>query len=76
MKSRKLAFLLISHLRQGNEKILSLLSDETDAALEERRNLARKKGEEAGTKLLFPMMLMLVVVMFLILLPAFSGFGA
>ena len=76
MKYRKLAFLLISHLRQGNEKILSLLSDETDAALEERRNLARKKGEEAGTKLLFPMMLMLVVVMFLILLPAFSGFGA
>lgn len=76
MKYRKLSFLLISHLRQGNEKILSLLSDETDAALEERRNLARKKGEEAGTKLLFPMMLMLVVVMFLILLPAFSGFGA
>lgn len=76
MKYRKLSSLLISHLRQGNEKILSLLSEEADAALEERRNLARKRGEEAGTKLLFPMMLMLVVVMFLILLPAFFGFGA
>ena len=76
MKYRKLSFLLISHLRQGNEKILSLLSEEADAALEERRNLARKRGEEAGTKLLFPMMLMLVVVMFLILLPAFFGFAA
>ena len=53
-----------------------MLSEEADAALEERRNLARKRGEEAGTKLLFPMMLMLVVVMFLILLPAFFGFAA
>lgn len=76
MKYRKLSFLLISHLRQGNEKILSLLSEEADAALEERRNLARKRGEEAGTRLLLPMMLMLVVVMFLILLPAFFGFKA
>lgn len=75
MKYRKLSFLLISHLRQGNEKILSLLSQETDLAMEERRNTARKRGEEAGTKLLFPMIMMLVVVMFLILLPAFSGFG-
>lgn len=76
MKYRKLSFLLLSHLKQGNEKILSLLSEEADAALEERRNLARKRGEEAGTKLLFPMMLMLVVVMVLILLPAFFGFAA
>ena len=52
------------------------LAEETDLALEERSRLARKRGEEAGTKLLFPMILMLVVVMFLILLPAFSGFGA
>ena len=76
MKYRKLSFLLNTHLRKGNEKILSFLAEETDLALEERSRLARKRGEEAGTKLLFPMMLMLVVVMFLILLPAFSGFGA
>lgn len=76
MKYRKLSFLLNTHLRKGNEKILSFLEEETDFALEERSRLARKRGEEAGTKLLFPMMLMLVVVMFLILLPAFSGFGA
>lgn len=75
MKYRKLSFLLTSHLKQGNDKILSLLSEETDLALEDRKNRARKQGEEAGTKLLLPMMMMLIVVMFLILLPAFSGFG-
>lgn len=76
MKYRKLSFLLSAHLRQGNDKILSVLSEETDLALEDRKSRARKQGEEAGTKLLLPMMMMLVVVMFLIILPAFSGFGA
>ncbi len=75
MKYRKLSFLLISHLRQGNDKILSILSEETDMALEEKKNVAKKAGEEAGTRLLLPMMMMLIVVMCLILLPAFSGFG-
>lgn len=75
MKYRKLGFLLASQIRQGNDRILTLLSEETDIALEERRNRARKQGEEAGTKLLFPMMIQLIIVMFLILIPAFSGFG-
>jgi hypothetical protein len=52
-----------------------MLAQEADMALEERLSRARRLGEEAGTKLLFPMMLMLVVVMVLILLPAISGFG-
>ena len=72
---RKLAFLLASSLRQGNEKILLLLSKEACLAWEERKNRARKLGEEAGTKMLFPMLLMLLVVMFLILLPAFIDLG-
>lgn len=76
MKYRKLGFLLASQTKQGNNRILALLSEETDIALEERKNRARKQGEEAGTKLLFPMMMQLVTVMFLILLPAFSGFGS
>jgi hypothetical protein len=74
-KYRKLSFLLISHFKQGNDRLLLMLTQEVDMALEERLSRARRLGEEAGTKLLFPMMLMLVVVMVLILLPAISGFG-
>ena len=69
-------FLLAAQLRQGNDRMLALLSEEADLALLERRRSARRKGEEAGTKLLFPMLIMLIVVMFLILLPALNGFGA
>lgn len=75
MRYRKLSFLLTSHLRQGNDKLLSMLSAEAETALEERKSRAKRQGEEAGTKLLLPMMMMLVMVMLLILLPVFSGFG-
>ena len=40
----------------------------------ERKALARKAGEEAGTKLLLPMGLMLCVVMVVIIVPAFMSF--
>lgn len=73
---RKLGFLLASHLKRGNDKIFSLLSEERDLSIEERKNRVRKQGEEAGTRLLFPMLIMLIVVMFLILLPAFNSFGS
>lgn len=71
MSYRKLAFLLTSHLRQGNDKILTLLTGEMYHAMEESKNKAKKQGEEAETKMLFPMIMMLVIVMVLILLPAF-----
>ena len=75
MRYRRLSFLLSVHLKQGNSQLLILLENEADSALKERRNLAKKAGEEAGTKLLFPMMLMLMVVMLFILLPAYFNFG-
>ncbi|MDE7285222.1 MAG: hypothetical protein K2N55_00040 [Lachnospiraceae bacterium] len=76
MRYRRLSFLLAVHLKQGNGQLLTLLSEEAEGAQEDRRNMARKAGEEASTRLLFPMMLMLVVVMFLVMLPAYLDFGS
>ena len=44
-------------------------------AWELHRDRAEKKGEEAQTKLLFPMMGMLFLVMALIMVPAFFSMG-
>ena len=44
------------------------------AAFEQRKNLAKKLGEEAGTKLLLPLFLMLGVVMVMMVVPAFLAF--
>ena len=46
---------------------------EAEDAVRIRRELAKKQGEEAGTKLLLPMMLMLVVVFAMILTAAFRA---
>lgn len=75
MRYRRLSFLLEVHLRQGNGQLIQLLAQEAETAQEDRRNYARKQGEEAGTKLLLPMTMMLAVVMMLVLLPAYMGFG-
>ena len=48
------------------------LTQYTEAAdaFEERKNLAKKYGEEAGTKLLLPMMIMFGIVVAVIMVPA------
>ncbi|MBQ7556548.1 MAG: type II secretion system F family protein [Lachnospiraceae bacterium] len=71
----RLSTLLSQNVRKGNSLLVQMLMEESDESLTERRNLARKMGEEAGTKLLLPMILMLMVVMVIIMVPAFASFG-
>lgn len=70
----KFSTLLIQNLRKGSTGLCVLLREESRLAFVERKNFIRKKGEEAGTKLLLPMMLMLCLVMIMIMLPAFMTF--
>ena len=70
----RLVTLLSQNLRKGNSGLLPLLHEESKKALAERMDHARKRGEEAGTKLLLPMMLMLVIVMVIIMIPAYLSF--
>lgn len=58
-------------IKKGSQGVLLLLTREVTDAFEERKSIARRKGEEAGTKLLFPMFVMLMIVMVIIVLPAF-----
>lgn len=67
----KFCTLLVQNLKKGSDDLLSLLDYEVAEAFRERKENARALGEEAGTKLLFPMMLMLVIVFALILYAAF-----
>lgn len=66
--------LLSQNIRRGGECLTKLLRDESDKAYEERKRNARKTGEEAGTKMLFPMAIMLVIVIIIIMVPAIWSF--
>jgi hypothetical protein len=70
----KLSSLLAQNVKKGSKDIIRLLEQEASAAFFEHKNLARKKGEEAGTKLLIPMIMMLAVVMVIVLFPAMTSF--
>lgn len=71
----KLSALLSQNLRKGSNDLLLMLRQEMAAAFEHRKNAAKKAGEEAGTKLLLPMIMMLCIVMVLIMVPAYFSFS-
>ena len=70
----KLSTLLSQNIRKGSNDLLLMLRQEADNAFAERKNMAKKLGEEAGTKLLLPMMMMLCIVMVIIMIPAYFSF--
>ncbi len=65
------ASLLVSQLQKGSGGLRKNLEGEVQLAWEMHRERAAKKGEEAQTKLLFPMMGMLFLVMAVVMIPAF-----
>jgi len=69
----KLSALLEQNLKKGNKGLTILLKMEVQEAFEQRKMLARKRGEEAATKLLLPMMLQLFVILLLIVAPAWMS---
>ena len=71
----KLGTLLSQNLQKGNSGLTAVLESEARDAFEDRKANARKTGEEAGTKLLLPMGIMLLVVMIIVIIPAFLSFS-
>lgn len=67
----RLSTLLAQNLKKGSDDLLGRMELEAADAFRERRDTAKKLGEEASTKLIFPMMLMLVIVFAMILIAAF-----
>ena len=63
--------MLTQNLRKGSKGLSELLRAEADQAFEERKAAAKKRGEEAGTKLLVPMFMMLSTVLLIVIVPAF-----
>ena len=63
--------LLEQNLRRGTKGLVEGLEHEVWEAFEERKALIVKLGEEAGTKLLLPMILLLGIVIAISIIPAF-----
>lgn len=70
----KLSFTLIQTISKGTREARTLMENTEKNAFLQRVDRAKKAGEEAATRLLFPMMVLLCLVMVLIMFPAFLRF--
>jgi len=61
---------LIQNLRRGSTELVAILKLQSVECWISRKNAARILGEEAETKLLFPMMLMLVAILIIVIAPS------
>ena len=67
----KFGAMLAQNLRKGSKGVSDILRMEAIQSFENRKSAAKRLGEEAGTKLLMPMMGMLMVVLVIVMVPAF-----
>lgn len=70
----RLGTVLSQNLRKGTKGLNAMLEQEATAPLRNGKITAKKVGEKAGTKLLFPMLLMLGIVLVILMVPAFLSF--
>ncbi len=70
----RLGSMLAQNVKKGAKGLAAMLRKEAEVSLEQRQSMARKRGEQAGTKLLLPMILMLGIVMVILMMPAFITF--
>ena len=72
---RKFASLLMQNVRKGTRDMQQLLDAEAEDAFSQRKAYAKQLGEEAGTRLLLPMGMMLLLVFAILMLPAMLSLG-
>lgn len=70
----RIGTILSQNLKKGSKGLTGMLEREAETAMNERKHHARRIGEQAGTKLLLPMVMMLSVVLAILLVPAFMAF--
>lgn len=73
LKYMKFSTLLVQNLKKGSDGLLRILEYEAVDVLKERRENARILGEQAGTKLLMPMVIMMAEVFAIIIYAAFQN---
>ena len=67
----KLGTLMVQCTKKGAKGMTKIMEDAADEAMMQKREHILRKGEQISTKLLLPMGLLLMVVMAVLIVPAF-----
>lgn len=66
----KFTSIILQNINKGSSDMVFMLQQLSEECWVERKLVAKQRGEEASSKLLFPMMLMLLAVFAVVLVPA------
>ncbi len=69
---RKMTSTLIQNMQKGNKELAYFMEDMSREMWEEKKSLAKQKGETAGTKLLIPTGMIFIGILILIIVPVFA----
>lgn len=61
---------VIQNLRRGSGELVPLLKLQSNECWQLRKSMAKRLGEEASTKLVFPLMIMFIGILVIVILPA------
>ena len=70
----RLVNLLNQNASKGSDTLLRMMEAEAKEAVKDKLMSARARADKASTKLMLPMMMMLGIVMFIIMIPAYMSF--
>ncbi|WP_010248078.1 type II secretion system F family protein [Acetivibrio cellulolyticus] len=66
----KFVSVVLQNIKKGNTELVSILRLQASECWEMRKRAATRLGEEASTKMLFPMMIMFVAILIIVTVPA------
>lgn len=70
---RKFASMVIQGLEKGGSELTSFLKDMSEEMWAEKRNMVKRKGEKANSKLLAPTVIIFIGILFMIMAPLMAG---
>lgn len=70
---RRFASTMIQNMQKGNAEIAYFLKEMADEMWEEKKHLAKRKGEAANSKLLMPTAMIFIGILIMIVVPAFMN---
>lgn len=72
---KKFTSTLMQGMTKGNKELSMMLTKQSEEVWDLKRQLVKRKGEEAQSKLLLPMILMFVGILVMIMIPIFTNLG-
>lgn len=72
---RKFTSTLIQSLTRGNSEIAGMLTQQSKEIWASKQHLLTRKGEEANSKLLIPMLMIFVGILIMVIVPIFQNLG-